>query len=209
MKILIGTPIHVSKDYSMKRWLKNVAELTYQTPADLLLVDNSPNLNYSKKVNSYLKKCPTLNYKIKHLSLSQDLSTDLKIEASQETIRQYVLYHNYDAWFSWECDQLIPANALHKLTKIISERKIGMVIHNSWARWDSTILNTNMGVTLIKKETLKKTWFLPNKNGKISLDPKDSYDINDPTIIKKRILRAGGSYIEVYGVIEPIYHLNT
>ena len=27
MKILIGTPIHESKDYAMERWLENVAVL--------------------------------------------------------------------------------------------------------------------------------------------------------------------------------------
>jgi hypothetical protein len=42
MKVLIGTPIHQVKDYSMERWLANVRELRAHTPADLVLVDNSP-----------------------------------------------------------------------------------------------------------------------------------------------------------------------
>ncbi len=206
MKILIGTPIHQIKDFSMERWLENVSKLKY--PADLLMVDNSPSLEYMEKVKGYCKKYGIKNYQIKHLEIDQKLGPDIRIEASQEMLRQYVLSHNYDAWFSWECDQIIPTDALDTLIKIMNEGNYMMIVHNSWARWDPTILNTNMGVTLITKDCLKKCWFLPRKNGKISLDLSDSYDVNDPTVIKKRVLKNGGHYLEVYGIIKPIYHLN-
>src|SRR3989344_4069835 len=106
MRVLIGTPIHISKDYCMERWLENVSQLTY--PADLFLVDNSPGLGYVEKVKGYCTKYKIMNYKIEHLEINQKLGPDIRIEVSQETIRHYVLTHNYDAWFSWECDQIIP-----------------------------------------------------------------------------------------------------
>jgi len=204
MKILIGTPIHQVKDYSMQRWLENVSRLKY--PADLLMVDNSPGTDYVKKVKGYCKKIG-LKHKIKYLEFDQNLSVDIKIEASQETVRQYVLANDYDAWFSWECDQLIPNNALDRLVQMMNSGDYMVVFHNSWARWDPTILNTNMGCTLIRRECLEKNWFLPTKAGKISLGPADGYNINDPTVYKRRILESGGNYVEVYGKIKPIKHL--
>ena len=195
MDILIGTPIHQVKDYSMERWLKNVAKLTSQTPADLLLVDNSPGTDYVEKVKGYLAKYGIKNYKIKHFEINQDLGPDIRIERSQEIIRQYVLSRDIDAWFSWECDQIIPTDTLEKLVKITEAGNFMMVIHDSGARWDPSIKNTNMGITLIHKAALKKAKFLP------------FYNIH-AAMFKKRVLRSGGNYIEVYGLIKPIYHLD-
>lgn len=205
MKILIGTPVHECKDYCMERWLANVSKLEY--PADLLMVDNSPGTDYMERVRAYCVKCGIKNYTIEHLEIGEKLGIDMRIEASQEIIRQYILSYDYDAWFSWECDQIIPTNALDKLIKIMKMGNFNMVVHNSWARWDTTIVNANMGVTLIRRECLEKNWFLPKKNGKISLDLSDGYDVNE-AMFKKRVLRSEDKYIEVYGVIKPIYHLN-
>lgn len=204
MKILIGTPIHESKDYSIDRWLKSVVDQSY--PADLLLVDNSPDEKYIQKLKKKLKK-HQLEAKIIRLNFPTDPGLDIRIQTSQETIRRFVLRKNYDAWFSWECDQIIPNDALFKLVNIMNEGNFMAVIHNSWARWDSSIINTNMGLSLVKNKILKKIRFLPDKNGQISQDPQDAYDIHDPSVVKKRILKAGGNYIEVFGAIDPIYHL--
>lgn len=210
MRVLIGTPIHQIKDYSMKKWMQNVSKLQRKSPADLLLVDNSPSTDYVEKVTGYCKKYGIKNCTIEHFEIDQGLGPDIRIERSQEIIRQYVLAHDYDAWFSWECDQIIPPDALNKLINLMeagnftSKTNIMMVIHDSKARWDPSIPNTNMGVTLIKKECLKKGWFLPLQNGKISLS--GGYNIHE-AMFKKRVLSAGGNYIEAYGIIKPIYHL--
>ena len=207
MKILIGTPIHICKDYAMERWVKNVANLQRLSPSDLLLVDNSPTKNYCEKVKKYCDKIGITNYKIQHVDFKKNASTDLRIEYCQEVIRQYCLFNNYDAWFSWECDQIIPTDTLGKLIQMMKSGNYSMVIANSWARWDGATLNTNMGVTLINLSCLKKNWFLPSREGKISLDPKDTYDINTYEY-KKRVLASKQRYIEVFGIIKPIYHLN-
>src|SRR3989344_5552328 len=122
MKILIGTPIHAIKDYAMPRWLKNVAGLRKRTPADLLLVDNSPNLNYVEKVKEYCQKYGVENYKIKHFNFNQGISRgkiEIRVQRAKEIIRREVLSQDYDAWFSWECDQIIPHNALEALIRIM------------------------------------------------------------------------------------------
>ena len=213
MRVLIGTPIHQIKDYCMERWLENVARLMKAYPtADLLMIDNSPNMKYLEKVDSYCSKLEIMNYKIEHFDIKNpeinpDLLRSVNVEVAQEMIRRKILEGGYDAWFSWECDQIIPLDTLEKMVQLMKDGNYMMVVVNSWARGIPGEFNTNMGVTLINKESLERSWFLPDKNGEISLDLADFYNV-DETMFKKRILRSGGNYVEIYGVIEPIYHLN-
>ena len=65
MKILIGTPIHQKKDYAIERWLENVSKLEY--PADLLMVDNSPGIEYMERAKGYCKRIGLKKYLIKHI----------------------------------------------------------------------------------------------------------------------------------------------
>src|SRR3989344_1033770 len=101
MKVLIGTPINEVKDYAMERWLENVAKLQKVYPADLLMVDNSPGLEYVAKVKEYCAKYGIINYKIEHLEIGQWQPSAEKIGRSREIIRQEFLSRDYEAWFSW------------------------------------------------------------------------------------------------------------
>lgn len=186
----------------MERWLQNISKLEY--PADLLMVDNSPDLDYIEKAKGYCVKYGITNYKIEHLEISQELSSDMRINVAQEVLRRKILNSDYDAWFSWECDQIIPNNALNELIKLMETTNCKMALHNCWARFDSDLLMTDMGCTLIKKECLKKAWFLPERDGKISFNESDRYK----STFKERVLRSGGGFIEAFGVISPIYHLD-
>lgn len=212
MKILIGTPVHQKKDYCMERWLENVTQLQRVYPADFLMVDNSPGLAFVEKIKRYCKKHGLTNYNIEHFEvmnaeLNPDKSRSVNVEISQEMIRQATLKRDYDGWFSWECDQIIPADTLHKLVELMKVGNYMMVVVNSWARTIPDELNANMGVALISKEALKMGWFLPFGEGKISFDLADFYNV-DETMFKKRVLRSGGNYAEIYGIIEPIFHLD-
>src|SRR3989344_1096234 len=115
MKILIGTPINEVKDYAMERWLKNVAKLQLEYPADFIMVDNSPTEEYMETVKGYCEKYGIKNYKIKHLKIGEFQPPDEKIGRSREIIRQELLSGDYEAWFTWECDQIIPIDTLSKL----------------------------------------------------------------------------------------------
>lgn len=210
MKILIGTPIHISKDYAMERWLENVSKLEY--PADLLLVDNSPGLLYVEKVKRYCKKYGVINYKIEHFEFKQGMdmiTKDERIEMAQEIIRRELLSKDYDAWFSWECDQIIPTNALDELIKIMKAGNFMMVIHNSWERKTSDQPLADFGVALISRECLEKYGLLlqwVSKDGYSNMTDKQKD--GDESWFKKRVFKCGGNYTEVYGVINPIYHLD-
>lgn len=203
MKIIIGTPIHQCKDYSMEKWLENVSRLEY--PADLFMVDNSPDPEYIKKVKGYCKKYGITNYQIKHIELPKEQDKWERIARSREVIRTYLLSKDYDAWFTWECDQIIPANALGQLVKISQSENYMMVNPNKWAREDPDAVNTDFGCCLIRREVLEKYSFILD----FGTDPDmpETYEPGEAWF-KKRVLKGGDSYIDVYGVINPIYHLN-
>lgn len=196
MRVLIGTPIHQSKDYSMSRWLENVSR--HEHTADLLLVDNSPGVGYMEKVAMYCAKHGVDNYEIKHLELPEQIGKYERIARSREVIRQYFLDHDYDAWFTWECDQIVPTNALDQLIRIMESGNYQMVNPNKWARDNPDNPNTDFGCCLIKREALEKYGFL---------NPPGSWETGEAWF-KTRVLQGGGNYIDVYGIIEPIYHLD-
>lgn len=210
-KILIGTPIHESKGYCLERWLDNVSDLTKVTPCDLLIVDHSPTPAFAKRVDDYCKKSGIRNYEVKHFELEPDLSPaddrSLGVEASQEMIRQEVLTKNYDLWFSWESDQIIPSDSLIKLIDVMKKNNSMLLIHDSHDRDNPDDFNLDMGVTLVSRKALKIGWFMPVSKGKVSLKLSDAYDVNT-VMFKKRVMAGGGNYLHVFGVIKPIRHLN-
>lgn len=205
MKVLIGTPIHESKDYSMERWLENVSRQEH--PADLFLVDNSIGTEYMEKMGVYCAKHGIKNYKIEHLELPSEQEKHERIARSREVIRQKIISEGYDAWFVWECDQIIPTNTLDKLIKIMKEGNYMMVNPNKWAREDPTIPNTDFGCCLIKREALEKHGFILDFDKSNNPEVPNGWETGEAWF-KSRVLKGGDSYIDVYGVINSIYHLN-
>jgi len=211
MKILIGTPIHQVKDYCMEKWLKNVSQLQEKYPADLLLVDNSPSLDYLEKVKEYLKKYKIQNYQIKHLKITQEEETNNNIDEqihervthSQEFIRQYVLSHDYDAWFSWECDQIIPVDSLDKLIEIMKIGNFMIVNHNCWNKNVKDELCFDLGVSLVRRDCLKNYGFLLE----FGTDPEPDSWYNAHAWYRKRLKKDGVPFIDLTGIISPILHL--
>lgn len=211
MKILIGTPIHQAKDYCMERWLQNVFSLRKVYPCDFLMVDNSPGLDYVEKVKGSCTKFGIKNYQIEHLEIAQgeevfknvDEQIHERVAHSQEIIRQFVLSRDYDAWFSWECDQIIPLNALDKLIEIMKMGNFMMVNHNCWDKNVPDGLCFDWGVTLVSREYLKKYGFLLE----FGTDPEPDSWYNAQAWYRKRLKRDGSPFIDVSGVISPILHL--
>ncbi len=212
MKILIGTPIHESKDYCMKKWLKNVSDLRNATPADFLMIDNSPDRLYVKKVKEYCHELGIKNYSIKHINIDQKNEIEpmsgekihQRVAIAREPIRKEILSKNYDAWFSWECDQIIPNNALDKLIEVMKSGNYQMINHNGWSRDEPKTPNTDLGVSLVSKNCLKDFSFL--ERPKDDANKSDSW-VNFNSWFKKRVINKGGGFIEVYGIINPIYHI--
>lgn len=202
MKILIGTPIHELKDYSMERWLECVSKLEY--PADLLIVDNSPGLDYIEKVKNYCKKYGLTNYKLVHVEVPQEQKDiEERLATSREVIRAEVLSKNYDAWFSFECDILSPPNTLTEMVNLIGDYSI--LRHCYPSRGSLGGFNQELGITLVKRAVLKRYGF---EYGLIDpINPNTMYggdvwfitQINRSRDLKDKV---------VSGIIKPIYHLS-
>ena len=186
----------------MEEWLRNVVALQRVTPVSVFLVDNSPDLSYVDKVKDYCEKYGVKNYKIEHIDVHQENGIDERIGRSREIIRQHILANNYDAWFSWESDQIIPANTLDTLVKIMKAGNYSMIHPNAWSRENPNEPEASFGVCLISIEVLKKYGFL--------LEYPDMPNCwHDGEVwFKKQVIKGGGSYIEIYGIIKPIVHLN-
>jgi hypothetical protein len=205
MKILIGTPLHQSKDYSMERWLENVKKLIRRTPADLFIADNSPGLEYTQKIKVYCAKYGINNYKVRHLNLPPAQEKYERLARSREAIRQEVLSGGYDAWFSWETDQIIPEDALEKLIPLLKKDYVKIVSHNNWTRQIPNIPNYDFGCALIKRGCLEKYSFILE----FGSDPEmpSTYEPSEEWF-RKQVLRDGGYYLEIRGLIDPILHLD-
>lgn len=211
MKVLIGTPIHELKDYVMKRWLENVRELRKVHRCDFLMVDNSPGLDYIEKVKDYCKELGIDEYRIEHLEITQgemvaknvDEQIHERVAHSQEIVRQFFLARDYDAWFSWECDQLVPVTTLDTLIGIMKGADFMMVNHNCWDKNVKDGLCFDWGLTLVNREYLEKYGFLLE----YGTDPEPDSWYNAQAWYRKRLQRDGARFIDLSGVIAPILHL--
>lgn len=200
MKVLIGTAINESNNYAMERWLENVATLEY--PADLFLVDSSPCLYYMETVRGYLEKYGIKNYELKHIDIPEFQPWAEKTGRSWEVIRQHILANDYGAWFSWASDRIIPPNTLTKLVDIMGAGNYTMVHPNSQSRGNPIEPTVDFGICLIGRWCLERYGF--------SLDGPGMPDCwaQSETWFKKQVLKGGGSYIELYGVIGPFFRVD-
>lgn len=217
-KVLIGTPVHEVKDYCMKQWLENISQSDY--PADLLMVDNSSGTRYLEKIRGYCEKYGLQeveqfgkfpnknsppNYKLLHLELPAEQKVHQRVAQARELIRKEILDSDYHLWFTWECDQIIPNNALQEMIRIMDSGDFMMVNHDGRGRENNDLSNTDFGVSLIKRQCLEKYGFILE----FGTDPDmPSNWSTGEEWFKKRVVRGGGNSIDVYGVIQPIYHLN-
>lgn len=202
MKILIGTPIHECKDYAMERWLKSVSNLNY--PFDLLIVDNSPDSEYLKKVHKYCKKYGLTNHRLVHIDVDRDSILDERLAVSREVIRQVVLTKGYDAWCSLECDVIAPPDALSKLVDLIED--YWMVSHAYPGRDNQMDVNVEFGIALVKRKALEKYGFA-HEYGYVDPLLPDCWYGNDVWFTRRIDRDNEGKYIHVYGTIKPVYHL--
>jgi len=126
--------------------------------------------------------------------INQELGKDERLGRSRETIRQKVLNNNYNAWFSWECDQILPKDTLTKLVEIMKAGDFAVISNLDQSEFSGKPLDNpidSFGSALVNRKALEKYGFLleyPNmpdcwyKGGKW---------------FKKQVIKSGGKYLEV------------
>jgi len=106
-KILVGCPTSFHKEYCLKQYAEAVKSLTYPN-YDILLVDNSPDDSYLKKIKSH--KLPIIKGPYSKIPRQ-------RIIDSRNILREKAL-KDYDFFFSLEQDVIPPADVIEKLLKI-------------------------------------------------------------------------------------------
>jgi len=106
-KVLVGCPTSFHKEYCLDKYVAGVKALTYKN-FDILLVDNSKNDVYFKKI----KKTGLPVVKGPWFDGALD-----RIIASRNILRQKVLDEGYDYFFSLEQDVVPPKDVLERMIK--------------------------------------------------------------------------------------------
>ncbi len=106
-KILLTTPINIVKSYCLFDWLEMVRELDYPN-YDIFLVDNSPNPEFSKKIQALGFDCAWEN--------PRGRETRYHMTASNERTRiKFLSNPEYLFFLSLECDIFPPKNIIQRL----------------------------------------------------------------------------------------------
>lgn len=115
-KVLVGITIYEGKDYVWDKFYENLRKFTYPN-FEVLIVDNSSNKAYYKKLLKKTKKHP--NTKVVHVDRG---GTSREAQArSLNYIRDYFLDNNFDYFLSLESDLLPPTDIIERL---ISHNKL-------------------------------------------------------------------------------------
>lgn len=105
-RVLIGCPTYKAKEYALEKYLAAIKELDYPN-ADLVLVDNSDD-------DSYLKKLQSMG--IDTIKVQKDADIRSTVAKCRNVLRKKALDEGYDYFFSFEQDLHSPSpGALHQL----------------------------------------------------------------------------------------------
>lgn len=106
-KILIGCPIHSTKEYSFDRWIDCINKIDYPNK-EVLVVDNSEGLDFFLK---WKARVPMV-----HIDVDQ-ISYQKRTEAGYEYLRQYFVNGDFVYWLNVDSDVLVPPETLRELLK--------------------------------------------------------------------------------------------
>lgn len=104
-KVLIGCPTCDLYEYSLQRYVDAVKEIDYDN-FDLVLVDNSKNSDYVKKIEK-------LGIKVIKGPYYENVKQ--RIVDSRNLLSEYAIQHDYDYFLSLEQDVLPPKNVIQQL----------------------------------------------------------------------------------------------
>lgn len=106
-KVLLGCPTFEGKEYALKRYAEAIKRLTYKN-VDVVLIDNSDNDDYKKKLESY-------GFTVIKSEPNED-PIERMVEA-RNILRTKCLEGGYDYFFSLEQDVTPPKDVIERLLK--------------------------------------------------------------------------------------------
>ena len=118
-KVLVGCPTSSHKEYCLKKYADAVKDLTYKN-YDILLVDNSKDESYAKKI----KELGLPVIKTPYSEYAKD-----RVITARNLLRERALEGKYDYLFSLEQDVIPPKNIIEGLLRHKKEVVSGVVYH--------------------------------------------------------------------------------
>ena len=106
-RVLVGCPTSFHKEYCLKEYKEGLKSLTYPKH-DVLLVDNSPDDTYARKIKE--QGIPVIRW-------DYNKSPRKRIVDSRNVLRRRVLEGGYDYLFSLEQDVIPPKDVIERLLK--------------------------------------------------------------------------------------------
>jgi hypothetical protein len=196
-KIFIAAPIRDIKAYAIPSWLKSIDEIDWPEK-EVLAVDNSDTPAFAEAIDAKDKT-------IVQMPNMAGLEPEMRLVISREKMREEFLKSDAAYWFSWECDIILPPDALKILMSFMD--RFDVVNHCYPDRDDKTQEIGGIGCSLFKREILERFDFLDG-GGFGYCDPlvPRCYYGGDSWLMK-RVLRAGYKMCDLHNVID-IKHLN-
>ncbi len=112
-KVLLATPTAEHKDYCMVEWISHIKKLTYPN-LDILIVDNSDNKDYYKKIKKELGN----RGKVIHINRKENQRLqDLMRDCNNKTRTAFLKDKDYKFLFSLESDLFPPLNIIEYLIR--------------------------------------------------------------------------------------------
>ncbi|MEK6904250.1 MAG: hypothetical protein AABW87_01520 [Nanoarchaeota archaeon] len=106
-KVLVGCPTYSGMEYCLDKYAKAVKSLTHPN-YDILLVDNSKDNSYKKKIEGYGIKVIKDEFKEKPID---------RVVSSRNILREHALSNGYDCLLSLEQDVIPPRNVIELLLR--------------------------------------------------------------------------------------------
>jgi hypothetical protein len=107
-KILLATLTSKHKDYCFDLWAKHLKRLTY--PLDILIIDNTPEKGYAKKISRHID-----NASVIWMPRKKGEAIQAAMCRCYNGLRERFLLRGYDYWFSLESDHFPPINVVEYL----------------------------------------------------------------------------------------------
>lgn len=192
-RVMLGCPIHVSKEYSMGRWCDAVDRIAAVTrgraEVTVLTVDNSPNRDFMLR---WQHRIPIL-----HLEETEaEAHPYVRINKSMEELKRVFTSSVFDYWFNLECDVIPGPESLPTMLRYAG-RDMDWVAHAYPMRGAAErheVLN-GIGCSLLSRNLVESFDFREAN--------QDSFDVWLWDVMRKaRRFKA----IELWGVF-PVEHL--
>lgn len=113
-KVLIGSPTHLVKSYSLGAWLDALSALTYR-PLEAVIVDNTQDSGIHLATIQKEIRNRAFEFSVRAIHARIDQNVHRRIAMSMEYVRGLFINSDADWYLNWECDIIPPPDAVQTM----------------------------------------------------------------------------------------------